>query len=151
MEEASFGIMLCLPCGRMGLGLKRLKGVWRGFLRPAVLLQVLGRSIPFLWTHFLNVHSWMDRMRGSNPDSSPRLTGIPCDVGTPGWSMHQGGVPSLCLLPSLLYCNSSHIDLPPTTLNRITPGPHATMHFILISYQQEQILFASTMFLEMDK
>lgn len=60
----------CLPPGRMGLGLKRFKVAWRGRLRAALLLWVLGRSVPFLWPPFPNPWFWGNGGEGvSHPDS----------------------------------------------------------------------------------
>jgi len=62
MKEASLGLLPLVFSLVPGLRLKRIKEVWRECLRPAFLIWALGRCIPFLWTHFPNLPSWMDRV-----------------------------------------------------------------------------------------
>ena len=131
--------------------------MWRGCLRPAFLLWVVGRSIPFGLIFQTHIQRWIGGLgREGGTDSvlaleqyhvTEVLQDAPC-----------AGRGTILLSASLTSCgNSCQEKLPPKTLSRITPGPlllPATCKHILytvMSYQEHQILSASTMCLAMDK
>lgn len=98
-----------LPRGRTGLGFKRLKEMWKGCVRSALLVWVLGRHILSLgsFSKLAFTGGWV-----GEGEKGRRLCPGPARWGT------------AFLSASLTFHgNPSPVGLPPTTLSRIPPGP----------------------------